>query len=198
MAELTLETLFAELDRSRDPVPVEMLCDRLKRLDLRASTLREHIRFDTDCYRRNLVHLGPGYVALVLCWRPGQASPVHDHRGSACALRVIEGVASERRYERNHDGRIVEKSCNRYVTGQVCGTYDADIHTMFNAEPAGCDLVTLHVYTPPMRSYFAYSLEDASVRECADREVLEEERRRAAMPVGAGLDLPPASRGGTA
>jgi cysteine dioxygenase len=186
MAQLTLEALFAELDRSTGPVPLDVLCDRLRRLDLEGDVLRAHIAFGDDGYRRNLVHLGPGYVALVLCWRAGQASPVHDHRGSACALRVIRGVASERRYRREPTGRLVELASSNYAEGQVCGTYDADIHTMFNADPAGRDLVTLHVYTPPMRRYFAYSLDDDRVVECADREVLEEERRRAATPVGAG------------
>jgi cysteine dioxygenase len=185
MTQLTLATLFAELDRSAGPVPLDVLCDRLRRLDLSGDALAQHIAFGDDSYRRNLVHLGPGYVALVLCWRPGQASPVHDHRGSACALRVIRGVASERRYRRGADGRLVELGSANYAAGQVCGTYDADIHTMFNADPEGADLVTLHVYTPPMRRYYAYSLDDDSVVECADREVLEEERRRAAMLAGA-------------
>lgn len=181
MRKITLSELFAELDRCERAVPLDVLCDRLRRLDVSAAELREHVRFSEATYRRNLVHLGPGYAALVLCWRPGQSSPVHDHRGSACALRVLAGVASELRYRREADGRLIAVASNSYPVGAVCGTYDADIHAMLNDDPAGQDLVTLHVYTPPMREYYSYSLDSATIRVCGDQEVLEEERRRAAV-----------------
>jgi cysteine dioxygenase len=173
----SLEGLFHGLDASTDAVPLDELCARMRDAALSLDDVRDWVRFGDGCYRRNLVRLGPGYVALVLCWRPGQASPVHDHRGSACALQVLSGTATERRYRRHPDGRLELSATNRYAQGEICGTYDADIHTMVNEDPAS-DLVTLHVYTPPMRSYHAYSLDSDEVRVCADQEVLAEERRR--------------------
>ena len=46
--------------------------------------LRGFVRFDDAHYQRVLVSESPLYRALVLCWQPGQCSPIHDHSGSAC------------------------------------------------------------------------------------------------------------------
>jgi cysteine dioxygenase len=180
----SLDSLFRGLDACPDAVPLDLLCERIRAAGLTLDDVRDWVRFGDEGYCRNLVELGPGYVALVLCWRAGQASPIHDHRGSACALQVLAGTATERRYVRHPDGSLELTATNRYVEGQICGTYDADIHTMVNEQPAGKDLVTLHVYTPPMRRYHAYSLDSREVRVCADQEVLTEERRRGLVPTG--------------
>ena len=176
---MNLAELFADLDTCcRREVPIDLLCDRLERLETCCDELKPHLRFGEECYHRNLLHLGEGYAALLLCWKPGQASPIHDHRGSACALKVLQGTASERRYTVGPSGRLDPQSESTYGTGAVCGTYDADIHTMFNQDPS-TNLVTLHVYTPPMLEYYAYTLESSEVQRCADQEVLAELRRRA-------------------
>jgi len=180
MATIELPQLFSELDRCERAVPLPLLCDRLRDLELRADTLVKHVRYGDGGYRRNLVRLGPGYVALVLCWRPGQASPIHDHLGSACGVRVLEGVATETRYRREKSGKLIEIGRNEHPRDSVCGSYDADIHTVSNRQPDGQNLVTLHVYTPPMRRFRAYCLKSPEITLCQDREVLAEEARRAA------------------
>jgi cysteine dioxygenase len=111
------------------------------------------------------VHLGPSYAALVLCWRPGQASPIHDHLGSACALRVIQGTGTETRFHRRADGTLVEGGTHTYECHRVCGTYDADIHT-------------LHIYTPPMRQYRIYARDSTEYVVRDDLEILTEMRRQ--------------------
>ena len=151
--------------------------DRLQQLEVSIDDLKQHVNFRDDGYCRNLVHLGPGYAALVLCWKSGQSSPIHDHSGSACGLRILKGQANEVRYTRTADGSLTEADRNSYDEGCVCGTYDADIHTLINQAPDGEELVTLHVYTPPLRNYHTYEM-DGSSRLCEDQEVLAEERRR--------------------
>jgi cysteine dioxygenase len=194
--QLTLHNLFAELDRCETSVPIDMLVDRMQRLDLSSAGLDAHVRFADHGYCRNLIHLGPGYAALVLCWRAGQMSPIHDHRGSACALRVLRGTATELRYGLAADGSLVEAGTYVYAEGSVCGTYDSDIHSVVNRQPQGHDLVTLHVYTPPMRAYYSYAADGTrTLRE--DGEVLAEERRRAeARKAPGGRPLTPAGTRG--
>lgn len=52
-----------------------------------------------DTYTRHLVYADPleRFSAMVLVWRPGQASPVHGHR-TWCAYRVLRGTLAERHY----------------------------------------------------------------------------------------------------
>lgn len=177
MSTIRLEQFFEELDREPRRVPIRTLCDRLERLDLGDGSLDPFVRFANDGYRRNLVRLGPGYAALLLCWRPGQSSPVHDHQGSACALRVVRGTGLETRYVPREGGGLAESGRKVYRVGDVCGTYDSDIHTIVNDSDEE-DLVTLHVYTPPMLRYHTYCLQSGDVTECADQEVLAERRRQ--------------------
>ncbi|RAS01237.1 cysteine dioxygenase family protein [Cupriavidus alkaliphilus] len=52
-----------------------------------------------DTYARHLVYGDPleRFSAMVLVWRPGQASPVHGHR-TWCAYRVLRGTLTEQHY----------------------------------------------------------------------------------------------------
>ncbi|KAJ1931047.1 hypothetical protein EC988_009921, partial [Linderina pennispora] len=47
-------------------------------------------------YTRNLVDDGNGkYNLLVLVWGEGQASPIHDHAGSHCMMKLLDGELQE-------------------------------------------------------------------------------------------------------
>jgi cysteine dioxygenase len=162
-----LNDLWATLDEHADEVPIEELTAMLERLEITAADVRGHVHFHPDHYCRNLLHCGAGYCALILCWKAGQASPIHDHRGSGCAVRVLEGKASEIKYERRPDGTLAEISRNEYPTGHVCGSWDADVHVMLNEQPEGQDLVTLHVYTPPLREIHMWT-EDGEAQVWTD------------------------------
>ena len=101
------------------------------------------VQFSPERYRRNRMHSGAAYDALVLCWRAGQVSPIHDHRGSACAVRVIRGKATETLYEMTEEGRVFPTHTRQLPEGYMCATQDLDIHRLGNSQPSG-DLITLH------------------------------------------------------
>src|SRR5437016_14476340 len=90
----TIEALL-ELDQYTSRIPLEALADWLSRTDITIDVVRPFLRFSSDHYVRNLMYAGPSYQALVLCWQSGQRSPIHDHRGSSCAVKIISGVATE-------------------------------------------------------------------------------------------------------
>jgi cysteine dioxygenase len=114
------------------------------------------------------MHARAAYHALVLCWRSGQRSPIHDHRGSACAVRVIRGAATETIFEMTEEGRVFETRTRQLAEGFMCATEDLDIHRIANDQPAGSDLITLHIYSPPLLVMGQYSLEDSVPREFND------------------------------
>ncbi len=163
-----LAALFEQLDRYHDLVPLRELERRLEALTIGIDDVRPSARFDLEHYCRNLVHEGPAYQALILCWRNGQHSPIHDHRGSSCGVRVIQGTATETLFKRSANGMIVPTGSRKLPEGSVLGSYDADIHQMSNLQPGRADLVTLHVYSPPLLVMGTYSLTDTKVREFAD------------------------------
>src|SRR5262249_212218 len=96
---LTLQDWFAELDQFHERIPLARLTHGIKHLSLQLEEIQPFIQFSDERYRRNLMHPGPAYHALILCWRSGQRSPIHDHRGSACAVRILRGEATETIFE---------------------------------------------------------------------------------------------------
>lgn len=171
-----LTRILSELDRHRHSIPLAELTAIFKRIALSRENVAPFVRFGRDCYRRNIVHTGPAYQALVLCWRSGQRSPIHDHRGSACALRVLEGVATETLFEFSPCGLLYATKTRAAKAGTVCASFDMDIHQMGNLEPAGQDLITLHIYSPPLLNMGTYFLGNSILGE--DSRAIEAMIRR--------------------
>ena len=146
-------------------VSLEELKIRLDDDSISTEYLADYIHFSEERYSRNLLAYGPQFYALVLCWKPGQASPVHDHKGASCGVRVIQGVATETSY-RWQDGRLVENSVVTMSAGEVCGSFDDDIHEIRNN--GGENLVTLHVYSPYLDNINLYNLETGEITVFSD------------------------------
>jgi cysteine dioxygenase len=165
---LSIRELLAELDGYAERIPLDDLVQRISLLDITLDDVRPFVLFGRTTYQRNLMHSGPGYSALILCWRSGHRSPIHDHRGSSCGVKVIHGAATETYFERTPDGYVYATSSRRLVEGQACGSQDDDMHQMSNLERPGQDLVTLHIYSPPLMNMGVYSLLDTAVGEFRD------------------------------
>lgn len=164
----TLSEFLTELDLHEDRVPLDLLVDRLRDLEIDIDMVQEYARFGETRYRRNLMHAGNGFHALILCWRNGQRSPIHDHTGSSCGVRVLQGTVTETIFDRAPNGMVVPRSSSTLAEGEVCGSEDADIHQVSNLQSGGRDLVTLHVYSPPLITMNTYSLHSAEVRQFTD------------------------------
>ena len=165
---LPLSEFLRALDRHMGRIPLDELVRRMAELSISLRDVERFAHFGHKSYQRNLLHAGPAYQALVLCWRSGQRSPIHDHRESSCGVRVIQGEATETWFDRTPDGLIYATGSRRLPAGSHCGSQDADIHQMSNLQPPGHDLVTLHVYSPPLMNMGMYSLTDSRVAEFVD------------------------------
>lgn len=165
---MTLREFLTRLDEYRERIPLRELSRLLEGLEITLDDVRPWARFGRETYQRNLMHAGPAYQALVLCWRAGQRSPIHDHRGSSCGVRVIQGVATETIFGRTADGLVYPTTTRELPAGSVCASQDADTHQMSNLQPAGRDLITLHIYSPPLLRMQMYSLTSPAVSEFAD------------------------------
>ena len=164
----SLKALFAKLDARTQAIPLADLEAELKTTELQDVDFRRVATFGDRSYRRNLLHEGPNYHALVLCWRPGQRSPIHDHNGSSCAVRVLQGVATETAVARTSQGLVYATTSRDCHVGAVLGSFDADAHQISNLQPPGQDLITLHLYSPPLLKMNRYSLTDAQVESFVD------------------------------
>lgn len=119
--------------------------------------LKSYVEFGDTTYRRNLISQGTWYELLCICWKSGQRSPIHDHAKSTCGLKIITGTATETLFEMTDCGQIKAVSSTDCSAGHVCTSQDADIHQVSNLQ-AESDLVTLHIYSPPIGCMDTYSL----------------------------------------
>jgi len=160
-----LARLLERLDALRSRATIEQLTEWLGETDLTTSDVAHYVRFGERNYLRNQVRGGEWYHLLVICWRSGQRSPIHNHAASTCGLKVLTGVATETKFAFTPCGLIKAVSSADMGTGEIVASQDADIHQVSNLQPAGQDLITLHIYSPPLLRMDTYSLTDGLIRE---------------------------------
>ena len=110
---MKLDEFFSALDQYEDCVPLPELCALQRKLEITPEDVRDVMHFDDECYQRNPLRTGTAYEALILCWKDGQASPIHDHRGSSCGVLVLEGECTELIFTRDENGMLAERQTNQ-------------------------------------------------------------------------------------
>lgn len=163
LGSTSLAALFAHLDGLTAPARMEDLRDGLEHLEIALDEVADYVRFSPHHYLRNLVREGPMYQALILCWRSGQRSPIHNHAGSVCGVKVVTGIATETGFEDTPSGLLKPTITRDLAPGSSCTSVDSDTHQVSNLQRPDRDLVTLHVYSPPLLRMDTYSLVDNSV-----------------------------------
>ncbi|GIW70683.1 MAG: hypothetical protein KatS3mg102_0225 [Planctomycetota bacterium] len=176
---LTLEQFVLEIARiPREQLDLEALRDLVRRLDVCDDLIRQHIRFRPDSYARNLVCRTPAFDMLVLCWRPGQQTVIHDHGESLNVTRVVGGRLCSRMFveaARPEPGRVlVRPTVDELLDGMAFSCVDAgEIHQLANTSEA--DLVTLHVYARPLKDIRVYCPNTGEVDTVRLRYTLEDD-----------------------
>ena len=157
------------------PLPLQPLIDYLSSLDGRpnipslqekleatkitAEELGQFVGFNKQGYRRNKVFESEEVELLCLCWKSGQRSPIHDHAHSVCGVKIILGTATETVYEMTPGGYIKPTHSADYPAELVMVSQDSETHQIANLQELDSDLVTLHVYSPPLRKMRTYSID---------------------------------------
>jgi len=103
-----------------------------------------------DRYRQHLVHVHPEgrYSIVALVWKPGQATPIHDHR-CWCVVGVWQGRERETTYDLHSDGNsryLLKRHVVETGPGDISVLVppDEDVHRVENG---GDDLaISVHVY----------------------------------------------------
>lgn len=151
-----LAELIAYLRTVRGRVDLKVLSRLLARLDVTRDDVEPACSFGQRAYRRNTIASSAHFELLALCWRSGHCTPIHDHRGVSCAFRVVHGTGTELRFKPTPSGLICPVAANQMPPGYVCSARDADIHQVVNMQAPGKDLVTLHIYSPPITKMHTY------------------------------------------
>jgi cysteine dioxygenase len=179
-SHLSLDDFMLEM--GREPVSSlthERLMHLVHRLRLSDALIESRACFTEDQYARNLVCRTPAFELLVLCWKPGHQSTIHDHVGSLNAISVFAGELTSRLFRpvasRPAGAGPVEMTAEdrlRPGPGWI-GVDRSGIHQLANTGPE--DLVTVHVYAPALMELTVYSTESPKVERRPLRYTLAED-----------------------
>lgn len=104
----------------------------------------DELRYFKDAsYTRNLIVRSDNVEILLVCWKPGQSSPVHDHGPSDGVMVILEGEMTNTSY--TPDGK---KVTTVWGPGTVGHTPVGVRHEVVNHSDR--PVVSLHVYAPPL------------------------------------------------
>lgn len=142
---------------------LEELNELLYAADIADDEVLPFRQFKPSTYARHRLMRNQFAELLVLCWRPGQRSPIHDHNGSHGAVRIHEGVLWESTFNLDEGKVLRYRSAREMGRGGVTGAGVEDIHQLGNPEVSGQDLVTLHIYAPPLGVMNTYKVGSSEV-----------------------------------
>lgn len=167
-------TALAEtLGALRRPPTFTDLNDWLYRVEVTTDDLRPFRFFKQGTYARHRVLRNEFAELLVLCWKPGQRTPIHDHNGSYGAVRVCEGVMWETVFALNSEHKLYYQRAREWNAREVTTADVPDIHQIGNPEVSGQDLVTLHLYAPPLGVLNTYKVGSTDIGHYSPNEFMD-------------------------
>ena len=178
-ARLGLEEFICEMQQvpSRE-LKLPALKDLFGRLDLSDELITGNIHFTEGGYARNLVCRTPRFDMLVLCWKPGHVTTIHDHAGSLNVTRVFQGALTSRAFERGERPEprhcLVKLAHEERLSGGAFSCVDhGEVHQLANTSQG--DLVTVHVYARPLKDITVYCPDSGKIERVALRYTLEDD-----------------------
>ena len=155
--------LIEKLTNAASKLTLQHLFQIVRQSQVTLNNVQDWIKYCGQNYKRNTIIESDCFQILLICWKAGQFSPIHDHFGSRCVVKVLAGTARETTYIEAGDS--VTTLTRLYRPGTVFGGEDGDIHVLGNPNSANTGLVTMHVYVPALTHMRLFDLVAGQLRE---------------------------------
>ena len=154
--DFSLPALVNALESQTSVPSLKQIYDWLETATISNEELQPYIGFKDGNYWRHRICRSEFVEMLVLCWRPGHRTPIHDHNGSHGGVKVHEGPLWETIFTYDEVKGLEYKSAREYAPGAVTGSDIPDIHQLGNPDVSDRNLITIHVYAPPLGVLHTY------------------------------------------
>ena len=162
-SSISFSELIQQLTSQSEPPSLEQINSWLSSVAIADVDLEPYIGFKEGNYWRHRVCRNQAVEMLVICWRPGQKTPIHDHNGSHGVVRVHKGLMYETIFAFDSDKGLCHDTGRDCPVGTLTGADVPDIHQLGNPELSGQDLITIHVYSPPLGVLKTYKLGSSQI-----------------------------------
>ena len=159
----SLQSLVAMVESLDSAPELAQIYEWLEKAEISSEDLLPYSGFKAANYWRHRVCRTEFVEMLVLCWRPGQRTPIHDHNGSHGGVKVCKGLLWETTFTYDPVAGLEYKSAQEHPVGAITGSDVPDIHQLGNPDVSGLDLITLHVYAPPLGVLHTYKPGSATI-----------------------------------
>jgi len=162
-AHHSLASLVATIE-SADSVPsLPEIFEWLENATISSDELEPYTGFKEGNYWRHRVCRTEFIEMLVLCWRPGQRTPIHDHNGSHGGVKICKGVLWETIFSYDALKGLQYQNARELQASSVTGSEIPDLHQLGNPAGSGQELITIHIYAPPLGVLHTYKPGSAKI-----------------------------------
>ncbi len=129
---------------------------------IKPEEIERYVVWDESRYTRHLVFEDDRFQVILLGWNVGQVTPIHDHAGQCCWMRIEVGRLQMSDYNWK-DGAGPPSLLNEETVGGKGKELHVDrcacVHRISNLDKFGERAVSLHVYSRPFTECGTYCLE---------------------------------------
>ena len=142
--------------------------DIIRTMKLPSSVYKNICTWSNESYTRNCIFENEKFELILLCWESGQFTPIHDHGGEECWVKIIEGEFKETIYKIDSKGQMVNVKSIISTTNDV--TYMVDFMGFHRLENlSNKRSLSLHLYAKPIRSCKVF---DEDTREFSNKKMI--------------------------
>lgn len=132
--------------------------DIMRFMKLPDGTFENHCSWSNNAYTRNCIAENEKFELILLCWEAGQITPIHDHGGEECWVKIIEGEIKETIYKLDETGDLHSVKTSIAKTGDISYMVDfMGVHRLENLSSNRS--MSLHLYAKPIRNCKVYDNE---------------------------------------
>jgi len=163
-SKISLPTLIGLLDAEAPNMGERRMREILQRVFITDQEMERYGCFREDRYSRNSVYKNEKFEILLICWKSGQRSLIHDHGGSLGGVRIVRGLLTETLFTVAPNGMIKAISSSDYAASDIQIEEPTTIHQVSNLQPETNHAISVHIYMPPLQQMNIYFLYDAGLR----------------------------------
>ncbi len=120
-------------------------------LKLPISVFENYCSWSDKAYTRNCIVENDKFELILLCWSVGQKTPIHNHGGEECWVKVIEGDIKELIYKTDDLGKLSVVKSSISTTNDISYMIDfMGYHSLENLSNKRS--MSLHLYAKPIRN----------------------------------------------
>ena len=129
--------------------------DILHSMEIPKSAFEVFCSWSESTYTRNCIFENERFELILICWQSSHKTPIHDHGGEECWVKVIDGEFKETVYKSNEVSEVNILKTNLFKVGDISYMIDfMGCHQLKNLSSHRA--LSLHLYAKPIRNCNIY------------------------------------------